>query len=873
MKREILKRSLSLVLAFGLAFSSGGNIVSAQTIQEPEIIITESDEDSIADIDKEISEDDSEDKTNEKLETTELLDETSNETIDDVEVTVIENNESQVASQKLVQGEGFTYDETTNTLTITASTGDYTSSTGNQRPYNDYKTSTEKIIVNGDANTVIGSYAYYQFTNLKEVEIKTCGNIGNRAFGQCSSLQSIKIGTCGDFETYVFQKCSALTSVEIGNCGDFADRYVFGNSSNLNSFVVTGTCGNIPEKFLYGTETLTTLSINKCGDIGDDAFKNCSSLTSVTINECGDIGSESFADSVTDISIGSCGDIAAYAFVKIANLSSGGPLKSLSIGSCESIGTNAFSYLKNLETVKIGKCDTIGKQAFFYTSGLKSVTIENCSSIDNNAFMSAGAPIEELTLENCIIEESAFYMAKITNLTLRNISSIEDAAFQSSTIETLHLDGIESLGDGVFAGVNGLTNLIIENVDRIEEGTFKVYDTTLGNNVEKITLRNVSYIGNYAFYNFNNLKEVVIEETCDYVGAHAFTGCDSLETISISDQTRLGYSDSFVNQDSIHDRVESILAGGFSLLDTSVPIETVSPEEWTSYKIGEFNSTEDVGDTQITKEAKWNDEEATTADVLLKTYYSANQQMDFIFVADCSNSMSGFGDDEAMNSNFYNMQSKMMDVAEELLNSDNWDTRIAFSTFGESEGAVSRFFEKGEAKEAKSYIWNDIANYESNTNYATGLSGALELVQSNTGRNTTVIFISDGQPYYPEEVPESYYGVSEAQAIQDEGVQIISVLQQVSEDDLSSSQANMEKISDQVYSSTDLEGFGTAINNAIDYAYTTYTVTDTIGSSFTLDEDSIVVSEGTSYEISTDQSGNTVITWTISGNPYEELTM
>ena len=311
------------------------------------------------------------------------------------------------------------------------------------------------------------------------------------------------------------------------------------------------------------------------------------------------------------------------------------------------------------------------------------------------------APIEELTLENCIIEESAFYLAKITNLTLRNISSIEDAAFQSSTIETLYLDGIESLGDGVFAGVNGLTNLIIENVDRIEEGTFKVYDTTLGNNVEKITLQNVSYIGNYAFYNFNNLKEVVIEETCDYVGAHAFTGCDSLETISISDQTRLGYSDSFVNQDSIHDRVESILAGGFSLLDTLVPIETVSPEEWTSYKIGEFNSTEDVGDTQITKEAKWNDEEATIADVLLKMYYSANQQMDFIFVADCSNSMSGFGDDEAMNSNLYNMQSKMMDVAEELLNSDNLDTRIAFSTFGESEGPFLDSLKKEKRKKQK----------------------------------------------------------------------------------------------------------------------------------------------------------------------------
>lgn len=262
MKREILKRSISLVLAFGLAFSSGGNIVSAQTIQETEIIITESDEDSIADIDKETSEDDSEDKTNEELETTELLDETSNETTDDVEVTVIENNEYQVESQELVQGEGFTYDETTNTLTITASTGDYTSSTGNQRPYNDYKTSTEKIIVNGDANTIIGSYAFYQFTNLKEVEIKTCGDIKDHAFSFSSKLET---------------------------------------ASSLSSFVITGSCGNIPEKFLYGTETLTTLSINQCGDIGKRAFNDCIGLTSVTINECGDIGTESFANSVTDI--------------------------------------------------------------------------------------------------------------------------------------------------------------------------------------------------------------------------------------------------------------------------------------------------------------------------------------------------------------------------------------------------------------------------------------------------------------------------------------------------------------------------------------------------------------------------------------------
>ena len=113
------------------------------------------------------------------------------------------------------------------------------------------------------------------------------------------------------------------------------------------------------------------------------------------------------------------------------------------------------------------------------------------------------------------------------------------------------------------------------------------------------------------------------------------------------------------------------------------------------------------------------------------------------------------------------------------------------------------------------YIWNEIVNYESDTNYSTGLAGALELVKQNAGRNTVVVFISDGQPYCSTgEVPEEYYGVAEAQAIRAAGVQIISVLQQVPENELASSQENMENIADMVFSSTDLEGFSAAVNDA-----------------------------------------------------------
>ena len=75
-------------------------------------------------------------------------------------------------------------------------------------------------------------------------------------------------------------------------------------------------------------------------------------------------------------------------------------------------------------------------------------------------------------------------------------------------------------------------------------------------------------------------------------------------------------------------------------------------------------------------------------------------------------------------------------------------------------------------------------------------------------------------------------------------MQIISVLQQVPEGSLPSSQENMEKIADKVFASTDLQGFSAAINDAIDYAYTSYVLTDTLDPAFELDESSVQYSAG-----------------------------
>lgn len=793
-------------------------------------------------------------------------------------------------------GEMYNWDADTGTLTITGNTGDYTSSSIANAPYVQVaggQNNIKRIIVNGDSQTTIGSNAFSRFTKLESVEINTCGdikdyafnlcsqlktvtinncgNIGNRAFGQCSQLETFTVtNSCGDFDEYVFQNALRLKTFQVHNAGDIGNieknTNVFSQANKIESFIVDGKCGNIGHSLLSNKSTLTTLQINQCDNIGKNAFSGCTSLTGAITLNCGNIGTAIFksCSNIESLTIEKCGHIESSGFKGLTGL------KKLHIKECNDIGSNAFGGMsftpgegvcQALEEVEINQCHSIGSQAFAQLKNLKNLKIENCNTIEEMAFWNSGVPIEKLELENCLIKDSAFYVSKIEEVILNQNVSIEAYAFNGATIHSLTLSGVKLLDDNTFAGVKDLQKLTISDVPRIEEGTFKVYE---GNDNE------VDYVGNYAFKGFTNLKHVYVDGTVQYVGAHAFTGCESLESIDLSDETRLGYSSAFVDQDYVHNRVINILKDQFVLFDMSQPIDTIQSDGWTSVQVGLHNSTDKIGDTQITKEAKWKDVDKTVAHVKMKAYYTANPQMDFIFVADCSNSMSGFGSSDAMNSNFYNMQSKMIDVVDKVLTDENLDTRVAFTTFGESESSQSRFYEKGEEEQAKEYIWNDIVNYYSNTNYSHGLEETYKLVQQNKDRNTTVIFISDGQPFYPDEVPEEYYGVNEAKAIQDKGVQIISVLQQVPESELESSIANMEKIANQIYFSTDLDGFSQAINDAIDYAYTSYTITDTIDPGFTLDQESIKFSAG-NVVVGKNDSGLTTITWTISGHPFEEL--
>lgn len=600
----------------------------------------------------------------------------------------------------------------------------------------------------------------------------------------------------------------------------------------------------------YNFSSVINLEINNCGDIGKYAFQNCLKLENVTIKNCGNIGSYAFGnlmylsgwgvdESIKTVVIENCGEIGDYAFGALP------ALESVKIDNCTAIKTGAFTRCSALKSLSIANCSTIGDSAFDYSTSLTSFYLDGCESIGSGILN--GSSVESIELENCSI--------------------IGDYAFQNChSLKTLTLTDCGSIGNYSFGGCENLTDVTITNLDTIGEDSFAIHDEGVYSSLTNLTLHNVRYISSGAFENCTKLTSVDLDG-CEYLGGNAFSGCTNLTDIVVPDYIRLGYSDIFVNFPDIMARMEAILDGQFDL-ESAEAIDEILPQGWTSYQIGEQNSAVSYeGDTQLTKDAKWSDEDKTIADVLIQAYYTAERQMDFVFVADCSNSMAGIGNDYDMNSKFYDMQSKLLDVTEQLLTTPGYDCKVTYATFGESESSASQFYGTTELSDAQDFITNDIVDYKSNTNYSSGLAQALELVKSNQGRNTTVIFISDGQPYGGTTTPDSYYGTEEAAVIKVADVQIIGVLQSVSDSEEETAAANMQAICDNVFVSKDTQGFSEAVNDAIANAYGTYTLTDTVDSDFELDESSIQVSAG-NIALGEDENGNTTITWTIYGMPF-----
>lgn len=671
-------------------------------------------------------------------------------------------------------------------------------------------------------------------------------------------------------------KTTDIRALVLKNVGDI-DRYAFkGCGSNVISVVIDGA-GVVGEYAFYMWAKVEEVTILNAAAVGDHAFFKCPLLASVSLENVKRVESNAFSECkmVSSLTLNEIDLVGDESFRQDSALTN------LSMSNIKEFGRSPFSYCTGLTSLDLdGTRDgikTLGTTMFYGCTGLKEITLSNMDSAGYQPF-SLCSGLEKVTLDGGLNTWGTSILGNCQgsfDLTVKNIETIPEEAFVGCEgIKSVEIDGVTTVGKNAFASCKSLKNAKIVNVDTV--GQYAFYNCT---SLDKVEMSATRIIENYAFWFCSKLKTIESLKDVKRIGGFAFYGCSSLTGLTIDDITKMGYVGT---NDEIMKRVQAILAGKFKLGNAEVIQELGLAEGWTVGEIAKSDNwnTYDNG-TQISEQARWADTENGVAEVKVDAYYTGKKQMDYIFVADLSASMAQLGNQDDSNARFYDMQSKLLDMTDQLLNTPGYDCRVAIVTFGgyfnknatcKSSGFLSS------STEAAAWI-KGLEPLNENTDYLLGLDAALRLAKDqDANRNTAMVFLSDGRPTREGETSldttdqRNEYNkkiAGKASELKDAGVSAIyGVLHSPGTTAVEDAHNAMGAVCGEgnYFTSTDTESFGRAMNAAFTGVYGKHTITVPVNDvDFNLG--SVNVSAGEySYN-------NGVITWTVNDAPFTPHTL
>ncbi len=422
------------------------------------------------------------------------------------------------ASGTLSNGITWMYSHSTKTLTIS-----YTGTTpvtmtdfqNYKQPWVDYLPFIQTLVVEGNIIN-IGAYALCAAGQLSNVVLSSAiTSIDKHAFAGCTSLSSLNLP-------------AATKTIAVGAFGSRdSGNIIWLITPNAESDMTPGftTTENENVRWNYGTQTNTP---------------SVPSTTTTSGSIAGGAIQWSYSSGTLMLSLAS-----GYTTAVIPDYTAGNaPWASLSsyitrvvIGSgITAIGDYAFYNLPSLQSVNLGSVQTISYAAFAYDTALQII-----------AFPSSVSTVEAYAFTGC----SALKYATQANANMSVLTPNEEL------LRALNYNGSGSSGSvtpstpsgneisGVISGTSLVwsynTSTYALNIRG--QGAIPDFSTTsaapwaaYASSISAITLHTgITSIGNNAFSNIVNVKDIYIPDTVKTIGENAFYGCTSLQTIRLPD--------------------------------------------------------------------------------------------------------------------------------------------------------------------------------------------------------------------------------------------------------------------------------------------------------------------------------------------------
>ncbi len=402
-----------------------------------------------------------------------------------------------------------------------------------ETPWYSHKTDIKAIVIESGITT-IGDCAFYGCDQVTEISVaNTVTTIGDRAFSGCNSLTTISLPEgVSSIGQGCFGACKKLTNVVLPDSLRFVGTYAFAECSSLTNVTLGNSLTYINEGMFNNTKLTVIVIPDSVTRIESGSFFGCNCLTTVTIPVSVTYIDEYafYQAGIQEVYYG--GSAADWAKIYIGEMNS--PLTKATLHTVEPTVTNiTIKSQPDKVTYWVGETlDTTGLVLTATYSDGTTVDITDGFTTSGFSSSASGRRYVTVTYEG----KSTTFLVTVSAL-LDSGTCGENLVWTLDDTNTLTISGTGTMDNwSTYSDVpwsvyrNSIYYVIIENdVTSIGDYAFTqcldLRNVTIGNNVKSI--------GKRAFDSCISLYSIAIPNGVTTIGEGAFVQCQSLQAVSI----------------------------------------------------------------------------------------------------------------------------------------------------------------------------------------------------------------------------------------------------------------------------------------------------------------------------------------------------